>query len=145
MKSVPDPRVAAVFATFPPDIRARMFEVRQLILDTAAAEGVGTIEETLKWGEPSYLTSESKSGSTIRIGALKSDANHYALHFNCQTDLVERFRTWFPRGLRFEGNRSIVLYSSHTVPTDSLTTCVAAALTYHREKKSRRRPPRRTS
>ena len=43
-------------------------KLRQLIFDVAAkTKDVGQLEETLKWGEPAYLTSESKSGSLIRI------------------------------------------------------------------------------
>ena len=35
--------------------------LRQLIFETAAAtEVVGELEETLKWGEPSYLTPKTK-------------------------------------------------------------------------------------
>lgn len=135
-----DPAVARVFASFPPAIRARMKVLRRLILETAAAtEGVGPVTETLKWGEPAYLTSASKSGSTIRIGWKKSAPKRYALCFNCQTDLVETFRARFPDTLRFEGNRAIVFEVSDTLPTDALAICIAAALTYHRNRKSARK------
>ena len=135
-----DPTVAEVFASYPPAIRAKAMALRQLIYDTAAAtEGVGPITETLKWGEPAYLTSESKSGSTIRIGWKKSVPNRYALLFNCQTNLVDTFRSQFPQEFRFEGNRAIVFDESDTVPLDALALCVAATLTYHRTKKSARR------
>ena len=41
-----------------------MLRLRQIVLDTASeTEGVDALEETLKWGEPSYLT---RDGSTIR-------------------------------------------------------------------------------
>ncbi len=46
----------------------RLLFLRELIYDTAARiEGVGPLEEALKWGQPSFLTSESKSGSLIRV------------------------------------------------------------------------------
>jgi hypothetical protein len=35
---------------------------------------------------------------------------------------------------RFESNRAIVLNVSNVLPTDSLAFCIAAALTYHRDK-----------
>ncbi|NNM34468.1 MAG: DUF1801 domain-containing protein [Gemmatimonadetes bacterium] len=138
-----DQGVAAVFAERGPKVRSRLLELRELILDTAAAtKGVGDILETLKWGEPAYLTHRTKSGSTIRLGVVKSDPDEYALHFNCQTDLVERFRAWFGEELRFDGNRSILLRVAEPIPTESLRTCIAAALTYHRDKRARR--PTRT-
>jgi hypothetical protein len=36
--------------------------LRQLILDTAARLDVGPLEETLRWGEPAYVTT-TRSGS----------------------------------------------------------------------------------
>ncbi len=59
--------VAAAFSVFPDRVRARLLEVRDLIFETAAsAGGVGPLTETLKWGEPAYLTEATGSGSTIR-------------------------------------------------------------------------------
>ncbi|HSY26492.1 MAG TPA: DUF1801 domain-containing protein [Burkholderiaceae bacterium] len=135
MKSIKNVDVARIFAQYPPIIRRKLFALRQLILDTATkTEGVGAIEETLKWGEPAYLTSESKSGSTIRIDWKKANPSQYAMYFHCQTNLVETFRTLFPNDFKFEGNRSIVFGENDIVPVDALEFCIAAALTYHRNK-----------
>jgi len=131
-----DPAVAGVFASYPPAIRPKAMALRRLIFETAAAtEGVGPITETLKWGEPAYLTAASKSGSTIRIGWKKSAPSRFALYFHCQTNLVETFRAQFPDALTFEGNRAIVFEESDTVPAEPMAMCIAAALTYHRNKK----------
>lgn len=136
MTSIQSSKVKAVFDGFAPDVRARLLELRDLILSTArATEGVGEIEETLKWGEPAYLTPESKSGSTIRIAPLKGETGAYGAFFNCQTNLVERFRHWFPKDLRFEGNRCIVFDVGDPLPTHAVSECLAAALTYHQAKK----------
>ena len=68
--------------------------LRELIFDVAAkTKDVGQLEETLKWGEPVYLTSQTKSGSLIRIDAKKTDPSKYAMYFHCQTSLVGTFRT----------------------------------------------------
>jgi len=107
--------------------------LRRLIFETAAAtEGVGQLEETLKWGEPAYLTAVSKTGSTIRLGWKKSDPSNYALHFNCQTRLVGTFRTLFPHEFTYVGNRSIVFDAADEAPARQLGHCIALALTYHR-------------
>jgi hypothetical protein len=107
--------------------------LRELVFDTAAdIDGVGEIDETLKWGEPAYLTARSKSGSTIRIDWKKSTPQQYAMYFNCRTTLVQTFRTMFPHDFRFEGNRAIVFGERDVVPLDALSLCIAAALTYHR-------------
>jgi hypothetical protein len=125
--------VAKVFEAYPADVRRKLLALRELILRTASStEGVGELEETLKWGEPAYLTSKSKSGSTIRIDWKKARPAEYAIYFNCKTMLVETFRTLFPTEFKFEGNRAIVFKVLEAVPADSLAFCVAAALTYHR-------------
>jgi hypothetical protein len=111
--------------------------------DTAkTTNGVGALQETLKWGQPSYLTAETKSGSTIRIDRVKSAANEYAVYFHCQTDLVETFRELYPTQLRYSGNRSIVLNAADRFPETELRHCVALALTYHLRKRqtANRRP-----
>jgi hypothetical protein len=135
MKPIESAEVARAFEAYPAPMRKRLLALRELILDTAAAtEGVGKLEETLKWGEPAYLTSQSKSGSTIRINWVRKRPSQYAMYFNCQTTLVETFRTLFPKEFRFEGNRAIVFDECDEVPKDSLAFCIAAALTYHRDK-----------
>jgi hypothetical protein len=126
--------VASVFAAYPLGIRRRMLALRQLIFETAArTEGVGEIVETLKWGEPAYLTL-NKTGTTLRLGWKPRDPARYALYVNCQTDLVARFRDMFAPHLTFEGNRAIIFDVDETVPTEQVAICVAAALTYHRRK-----------
>jgi hypothetical protein len=71
------PAVDAVFGAYPKPIKAKLLALRQLIFDTAkTTKGVGALEETLKWGQPSYLTTKTKSGSTIRIDRVKSAAIH---------------------------------------------------------------------
>jgi len=127
--------VESVFAAYPSPVKSRLQALRRLIFDTAdTTEGVGALEETLKWGQPSYLTSESKSGSTIRIDQVKEEAGCYAVYFHWQTDLVETFRELYPE-LRYGGNRSILLDVGDKVPEKALRHCIALALTYHARKR----------
>src|SRR6266478_4636259 len=105
----PDPAVEAVFGAYPKPVKAKLLALRRLIFDTAkATQGVGRLEETLKWGQPSYLTAETNSGSTVRIDRVKASANQYAAYFHCQTNLVETFRELYPE-LSYSGNRAILL------------------------------------
>jgi hypothetical protein len=137
MRPFDNPAVAEVFRAYPPGIRKRLMFLRQLIFDVASAtDGVGELEESLKWGEPAYLTTKSKSGSTIRIDRKKSNENQYAMYFHCQTTLIDSFRTLFPDEFKFEGNRSIVFDESSKVPVKELSSCIAMALTYrHRNRR----------
>ncbi len=131
----PSAAIEAVFAAYPAAVRAKLLALRRLILDTAdSTEGVGALEEALKWGQPSYLTTESKSGSTVRIDQVKAAPGQYAVYFHCQTDLVETFRELYPE-LRYGGNRSILLDAGEKLPEKALRHCVALALTYHARKR----------
>jgi len=134
-----DPEVAAAFSSFPKLLREKLLALRRLILDTAkTTDGVGALEETLRWGQVSYLTSKSKSGSTIRIDQVKSEPDRYAIYFHCQTNLVETFRELYPE-LDYVGNRCIMLDASEDMPKDALRHCVGLALTYHLNKSKRDR------
>jgi Domain of unknown function (DU1801) len=130
-----DPAVEAAFDSYPKPLKAKLLALRRLILDTArSTDGVGPLEETLKWGQPSYLTSATKSGSTIRIDRIKA-ADQYAIYFHCQTRLVETFRELYPTEMRYGGNRCIILSADDEVPKPALRHCVALALRYHLDKK----------
>jgi Domain of unknown function (DU1801) len=135
MKRFDNPAVAEAFDAFPPRVRRKLLALRELIFATAAAtQGAGKLEETLKWGEPAYVTAESKSGSTVRIGWKKAKPDQYAIYFHCQTNLVERFRMLFAADFKFEGNRAIVFNENDALLRDALTCCIAAAMTYHLKK-----------
>lgn len=131
-----DASVAAVFESYPTKVRRRLMTLRRLIFETARkTEGVGPLQETLKWGEPAYLTSKSKSGTTIRIHWKQKSPDTYGMFVNCQTSLIDDYRTLFPHELTFEGNRAIVLPVHEDAPLEALRLCIEAALTYHLRKK----------
>jgi hypothetical protein len=131
-----DPAIAAVLDGYAKPVKDRLLALRRLILTTArTTEGVGALEETLKWGQPSYLTCETGSGSTIRIDGVKAAPNQYAIYVHCQTNLVETFRELYP-DLTYGGNRSILLDADAKMPEAALRHCVALALTYHLRKRS---------
>lgn len=128
--------VAAVFASYPSAVQADLRRIRRLIFDTAhETAGVGRIDETLKWGQPSYLTSETRSGSTIRLAATAPGSPHdYAVYFICHTNLVRTFERLFGEVLTYEGNRGLLFTTGEVLPLDELRECIRMALTYHRSK-----------
>jgi hypothetical protein len=141
MRRFKDSSVAGVFAVYPEDVRTKLLALRELIFATATrTPGVGPLEETLKWQQPSYLTSISGSGSTIRIDAIASRAGEYAIYFHCQTSLVDTFKKRFGSLFHYEGNRALLFSESDPLPEPELSECIAAALTYHLAKKSRGAP-----
>ncbi len=126
---ITDPAVAAVFDGFAEDVRPGLLRLRSLILETAAATPeVGRIEETLKWGQPSYLTPDTRAGTTIRLGVPKSGG--FAIYTNCQTSLIADFRALFPEDFIYEGNRAVHFRDGSILPTDQIRLLIRAALTY---------------
>jgi hypothetical protein len=112
-------------------------ELRDIIYQVAAlTDGVGAIDEVLRWQQPSYLTPETGSGSTVRIDAIKGQPDKYAMYFHCQTGLVDHFKTIYPKTFKYEGNRALIFDVADTLPEDELRHCVSLALTYHLKKKA---------
>lgn len=127
-----DPRVEEVFAGYPDLVRNKMLAMRELILETAGdIEEIQLLEETLKWGEPSYLT---QNGSTLRMDWKVKNPDQYALYFKCTSRLVETFRSIYKNTFVFEGNRAIVFQMEDQIPKKELQQCIKATLTYHKVK-----------
>ena len=128
-----DPQVTQVFEGYPAEVRKKLLSLRRLILETAdELEQVSHLEETLKWGEPSYLV---RKGSTIRIDWKPRKPDQYAMYFKCTSKLVPTFREVYGDIFRFEGDRAIVFNLTDTRPEEELKRCIVAALTYHTVKK----------
>lgn len=129
-----NPQVAAVFQGFPEPSRSGLLKLRQLIFQTAAEiPEVGALEETLKWGQPSYLTPQTKSGSTLRLGVPKEGG--FGIYVHCQTTLMSTFQDMFPNEFDIEGNRAIRFRDAEDLAVDKLRLLVSAALTYHSRKR----------
>lgn len=124
-----DPKVAAVFANYPEGVRDKMQCLRELVLETAEEiDGLTHLQETLKWGEPSYIT---KNGSTLRMDWKAKTPNQYALYFNCNSRLVDTFRLVFDRTFQYEGKRALVFPMDSKIPESELKACIKATLMYH--------------
>jgi hypothetical protein len=135
MKRFADRAVASVFKAYPASLRRQLMSLRELVFETAArTEGVGALSETLKWGQPSYLTAETGSGTTVRIDRLKK-SDGYAIYFHCRSGLIGQFRELYPDTFRYEGQRAIVFELKDSVPKRALAHCIGLALTHHLRKK----------
>ena len=130
------PEVEAKFESYPPEARAALLQLREWVFEAAAAaEGVEGLEETLKWGEPAYLTT-NRAGTTVRMDYKAKAPDRYALYVHCQTGLVDEFRAAFAGHLELEGSRAVVFRLGAPVPEGIVRECLTAALTYHLRKRS---------
>jgi len=122
-------KVEAIFNNYPDLVQKKLLNLRKLIFETAKnIDEITKLEETLKWGEPSYL---AKKGSTLRIDWKEKTPNQYAMYFKCTSNLVPTFKMAYKDIFTFEGNRAIVFQMNETIPEIELKKCIKAALTYH--------------
>ena len=124
-----DPKAKAKFAAYPNTVQPKLNALRELILEVAAtSETITELEETLKWGEPSYLV---KKGSTIRIDWKIKTPEQYAMYFKCTSKLVTTFREVYGDTFTYEKNRAILFQLDEKVPKKELKECISMALNYH--------------
>lgn len=124
-----DPRVETVFANYPDFVREKMQYLRELVIETAEEmKELDVLEETLKWGEPSFVT---KNGSTLRIDWKEKTPDQYAMYFQCTSRLVDTFRLVFDHKFRFEGKRALIFQLNQKIPELELKECIKASLRYH--------------
>lgn len=127
-----DPKVETVFASYPDIVRDKMQYLRELVIETAEeTEGITVLEETLKWGEPSFVT---KNGSTLRMDWKEKTPDQYAMYFQCTSRLVDTFRLVFDHKFQYEGKRAIVFHLNQKTPELELKECIKASLIYHKVK-----------
>ncbi|RMA58066.1 DUF1801 domain-containing protein [Ulvibacter antarcticus] len=124
--------VKEVFNNYPEIVRHKLLQLREIILSIASeVYGLQKLEETLKWGEPSYKT---KNGSTIRIDWKEKSPNQFAMYFNCNTSLIPSFRIIYKDVFQFEGKRALLFKMDDELPRAELEHCIKMALTYHKIK-----------
>lgn len=132
MKLITNPLVNFVFDKYPAFVQPKMLHLRELVLSAASEiNELEKLEETLKWGEPSYLT---KFGSTVRMDWKEKNPEQYAIYFKCTSSLVPTFKTIYKNIFNYEENRAIVFKLNEKIPEVELKHCISLALTYHKIK-----------
>jgi hypothetical protein len=113
----------------PPEI-AKLFllSIRELMHAIAKEENLGTVTESLKWGEPSFQT---KKGSPVRMDWKPKSPATISVYFNCKTRLIETFKEVYPDAFEYVGNREIKIPLSEPLPEAELKACLSMALRYH--------------
>ena len=126
-----DEQVKQKFMTYPAEAVVVLKQVRQLILAVAEQDGITELKETLKWGEPSYI---STIGSTIRFDYKYKAPQHFGIYFNCKTKLIETFKELYGDTFVYQGNRALLFRLNQPLPSKELSHCVSLALRYKKIK-----------
>lgn len=127
-----DSQLNSVFQSYPLPARNKLLQIRADIFATATEYDIGDVEETLKWGEPSYLAAK---GSAVRIAWKAKTPENYCVYFNCQTTIIETIKEVYGDLFNYDGNRALVFHIDNSVPNEELKHCLSLALRYHTLKK----------
>lgn len=132
LKITTSPEFENKLANYPDFVRGKMQTLRKLVIETAKEEEeITEIEETLKWGEPSFLT---KNGSTLRMDWKQKSPDQFAMYFKCTSRLVETFKIVFGDQFEYQKSRAIVFQIDQKIPSKELKKCIKATLLYHKVK-----------
>ena len=124
--------VQEVFEKYPVNVREKMDVLRALVIDTAKEmESISELEETLKWGEPSYIT---KKGTTLRIDWKPKKPDQYGMFFQCTSMMLPTIKKVFGDELSYENNRAVIFKLKDDLPVEPLKECIRMAFTYHQHK-----------
>ena len=131
-KTVPNPLpdlALQAFDGYPKDAQTILLSVRELILAVKESDPeIGQLQETLRWGELSFLTELPNTGSIIRLALTKS--GEPAVFFHCGTSLIETFRVQYSHIFDFEDNRAMILRLPVEETVVELSHCIKQALRY---------------
>lgn len=124
-----DPAFETKLANYPDFVRDKLLFLRAIVIETAQEiPEIENLEETLKWGEPSFVT---PNGSTLRMDWKKKTPNQYQMYFKCTSRLVETFKMVFGDFFDYEKNRAIIFLFDQEIPVTEVKKCIKATLTYH--------------
>lgn len=132
LKITTDPAFETKMTNYPDFVRDNLKTLRKLVIDTAKeTPEIEAIEETLKWGEPSFIT---KHGSTLRMDWKEKTPDQYQMYFKCTSRLVETFKHVYGDFFEYEKTRAIIFKLDQKVPKKELKKCIKATLMYHKVK-----------
>ena len=113
---------------YPKKVIKKLEYIRSLILETASESHISTIEETLKWNEPSFVV---KGGSTIRYDWKEKTPEKVNVYFKCTSKIVPSIKHVYGDLFKYEKTRAIYFSLDETIPLHETKSCIGLALKYH--------------
>ena len=131
-KLVTQPDVIEKYNAFPVDVKEKIFRLRDWLIDVSESlEDVTRIEESLKWGEPSY---RSNIGSTIRFYWSEKRPEIIGMYCQCTSLLIPSIKNTFGNAFLYDGNRGVLLDKNGLWDEEKIKQIMIAALRYHKVK-----------
>lgn len=133
MKLSTDPRFIETLQSFPDEVQGKMEVLRELVHEIAQEEELVTeLEETLRWGEPTFI---SNVGTSLRMGWSDKRPDQYGLFVQCSSLVIPTIRAVHADALRYDKNRGVLFQNEEDLPLDLLRPMIHAALVYKKVKK----------
>ena len=126
-----DEGVKAKWATYSDDIREKLISLRMLVFEVSEEEGLGLVQESLKWGEASYSV---KGGSPIRFDWKEKTPDQIFMYVHCNTRLASTYRDLYASMINVDGKRAVAFKLEDDLPKNILRDCISMALNYHKIK-----------
>ena len=114
----------------PMDAREALHSLRDIIRSAAEASDTAPLDETQKWGQPSFTPAKRK-GTPIRLSWSQKTPDRVELLVHCQTTLVEAWRHRFDDVFAYSGTRAVHIPLGRPLPEEALHIMAVMALTYH--------------
>lgn len=121
---------------YPTDVIETLLHLKGIIFEQAGLnKKIGDIEESLKWGQLSYV-SKNRSGTPIRLGIEKKAPNSLGLYVHCSTTVIGDVKHIYGNKFRYDGNRALLFDYTKTIPEKEIRHVIDMILSYHTNKRS---------
>ena len=121
---------------WPETAQQHLLALRALFHEVAQDAGIGPLDESLKWGQPSWRPRKARMGTTLRLNWSPDAPAHLAAYVDCKTDLASQMSTRFPGQFHYAGRRAMSFALAQPMPEAALRQLALLTFTYHRAKRS---------
>ncbi|MEP1766464.1 MAG: DUF1801 domain-containing protein [Sulfitobacter sp.] len=125
---------ADTLRSWPQQAQDQFIQMRAVILTAAQQADVGLVDETLKWGQPSWRPKRPRTGSTLRLNWQDNSPQTIALYVDCKSTISSTMRDIYPDEFKYESNRALRLPLGAALPDAALDHLARMTFTYHRRR-----------
>ncbi|WP_299042453.1 hypothetical protein [uncultured Tateyamaria sp.] len=136
MMNMTPPDFLARIETWPQPAQTQFVKLRQIVHDVATSAEIGPLDESLKWGQPSWRPKRARVGSTLRVDWSPSTPDRLLAFVDCKTNLAAQMDTRFPGQFHNDGRRALGFDLDKPLDEDAVWQLVHLTLTYHRAKRA---------
>jgi hypothetical protein len=111
--------------------QSALLSCRSLFHTIATRVDIGPLDETLKWGQPSWRPIKPRTGSTLRLNWSPKSPTELAIFVDCKTDLAARMQTLYPHLPANDGGRRMAIDLNSPLPETALSHLAEMTFSYH--------------